>query len=226
LRTSTAIGIVLSACALMLALLSIGLIEAHNRVHYDRMPASAAPGAGQIVYIIVTATPELGATLIPVPTISFPTPTLTPSVALDALERAPGAAATPQVFRATVLHESAPESLSAPLEPTARGDVVARWTDADVRDALSDASLMVQRIIYCEVGRSGAYDPYAVGSLGEIGPAQLLPGSGNGLAIFYRWGFVDPNSPYEARAFIERVITERMLGSQYPRTSQGCAGSV
>jgi hypothetical protein len=100
------------------------------------------------------------------------------------------------------------------------------WTDADVRAALVGRSLMVRRIIFCEVGRSGEYRPYAVGSLGEIGPAQLLPGRGNGLSIFYGWNFTEPNNPWQAVAFIERVEREGMLRSQYPRTMLGCAGSV
>jgi hypothetical protein len=100
------------------------------------------------------------------------------------------------------------------------------WTDADVRAALVGRSVMVRRIIFCEVGRSGEYRPYAVGSLGEIGPAQLLPGRGNGLSIFYGWNFTEPNNPWQAVAFIERVEREGMLRSQYPRTMLGCAGSV
>jgi hypothetical protein len=100
-----------------------------------------------------------------------------------------------------------------------------RWTDADVRAALSGQPVMTRRIIFCETGRSGTYDPYAVGSRGEVGPAQLLPGLGNGLAIFYRWGFTEPNNPYEAVAFVNRVQAEGLLGSQYPRTSRGCVGS-
>lgn len=99
------------------------------------------------------------------------------------------------------------------------------WTHAHVVDALIGQVVMVRRIVYCEVGRSGRYNPYAIGGQGEIGPAQLLPGRGNGLSIFYGWGGVDPNSPYEAVIFINRVIREGMLGSQYPRTSLGCAGS-
>jgi hypothetical protein len=100
-----------------------------------------------------------------------------------------------------------------------------RWTDADVRAALAGRATMVRRIIYCEVGRSGVYDPYAVGRAGEVGPAQLLPGRGNGLSIFYSWGFDEPNNPWQAVAFVERVIERGMLHSQYPRTSLGCPGS-
>jgi hypothetical protein len=110
--------------------------------------------------------------------------------------------------------------------PVVCGAAPLPWSDADVRDALDGQPVMTQRIVFCEVGRSGIYDPYAVGSRGEIGPAQLLPGPGNGLAIFYRWGFTEPNNPYQAVAFINRVQREGMLGSQYPRTSRGCAGSV
>jgi len=101
-----------------------------------------------------------------------------------------------------------------------------RWTDADVRDALDGQSVMTRRIVFCEIGRSGAYDPYAIGPKEEIGPAQLLPGPDNGLAIFYRWGGEDPHSPYEAVRFINRVQAERMLASQYPRTRFGCPGSI
>lgn len=100
------------------------------------------------------------------------------------------------------------------------------WTDAHVRDALLGQPVMTRRIVYCEIGRSGTYDPYSVGSRGEIGPAQLLPGRGNGLSIFYAWGYSDPHSPYQAVAFINEVQARGMLGSQYPRTSRGCAGSV
>lgn len=106
------------------------------------------------------------------------------------------------------------------------------WTDAHVRDALVDQPRLVRRIIYCESSnRVGAespslrYDPYARGGLGEVGPAQLLPGRGNGLSIFYSWGGADPNSPYEAVWFVNEVIRRGMVGGQYPRSSVGCQGS-
>jgi hypothetical protein len=101
-----------------------------------------------------------------------------------------------------------------------------RWTDAHVRDALVGQPVMTRRIVFCEIGRSGTYDPYAIGPKGELGPAQLLPGRDNGLAIFYRWGFDEPHNPYQAVEFINRVQAERMLGSQYPRTRLGCPGSI
>lgn len=105
------------------------------------------------------------------------------------------------------------------------------WTHEHVVDALTGKPVMVRRIIFCEVGRSGRYDPHARGRLGEWGPAQLLPGQGNGLAIFHRWAPAlgiedpDPENPYQAVLFVEEVIRRGMLGSQYPRTSLGCPGS-
>lgn len=118
-------------------------------------------------------------------------------------------------------------AIMAACSGSARADElgVRQYDHDDVVAALEGQSVMVRRIIYCEVGRSGRYDPYAVGSSGEVGPAQLLPGAGNGLAIFYRWGFSDPNSPAESVAFVNEVIRRDMLGSQYPRTSRGCEGS-
>lgn len=111
------------------------------------------------------------------------------------------------------------------LTPIAAPIVPHRWTHDDVVLALAGQPVMTRRIIFCEVGRSGRYDPYAVGSMGEIGPAQLLPGRGNGLSIFYSWGGVDPHSPYDAVWFVNEVQRRGMIGSQYPRTSRGCVGS-
>lgn len=99
------------------------------------------------------------------------------------------------------------------------------WLSAHVVDALAGQPVLVRRILYCETGRSGRYDPYAVGGMGEVGPAQLLPGVGNGLSIFYAWGFTDPTNPYQAVAWVNEVIDRNMIASQYPRTSQGCRGS-
>lgn len=100
------------------------------------------------------------------------------------------------------------------------------YTDQDVRDAISNKSTIIQRIVYCEVGRSGTYDPYAIGSSGEIGPGQLLPGTNNGLAIFYRLGWTDPYSPYQVVEWLE-YLEQRpaMLAQQYPLTRLGCRGS-
>lgn len=102
-----------------------------------------------------------------------------------------------------------------------------QYTDQDVRDAIDKSqSTMVHRIIYCEVGRSGTYDPYAIGSSGEIGPGQLLPGPSNGLAIFYRLGWTDPYNPYQVVEWLE-YLEQRpsMLAQQYPLTRLGCRGS-
>lgn len=91
---------------------------------------------------------------------------------------------------------------------------------------------MVHRLAYCECSNRGGanaiYNPAARGSLQEEGCAQLLPGRGNGLAIFFRWGYTDPDDPDQAFDFIEDVIRGRdgtSLATQYPLTSRGCVGS-
>lgn len=128
---------------------------------------------------------------------------------------------------------AAPPDVALPqFEPMVMGEdgwplpMGERWAHVDVVLALSGEPLLSQRIVYCEVGRSGSFNPWAVGGMGEIGPGQLLPGRGNGLSIFYAWGFTDPNSPWQViRGWLREVSARGMMGSQYPRTSLGCLGS-
>jgi hypothetical protein len=73
------------------------------------------------------------------------------------------------------------------------------WTEADSEAAISEHSALAGCIAYAETG--GTLDPYSVGRAGELGIAQLLP-SGE-LQTFYRLGFDDPYSPWQALDFLD-----------------------
>ena len=102
------------------------------------------------------------------------------------------------------------------------------WTHAHVVDALAGESALLWRIAWCEVGRSGTFNPYAIGGQGERGILQLLPGRGNGLSIFYGAGYSEPEDPYQNVEFFHDVAAGRLRGvtiaNQWPRTSRGCPG--
>lgn len=76
-----------------------------------------------------------------------------------------------------------------------------RYTAADVHAALRTASARARCIVRYEVGGLG-YNPYAVGSQGERGPAQLHP---RGLLPRYlQWSGGDaPENPYKAVPFVD-----------------------
>lgn len=74
-------------------------------------------------------------------------------------------------------------------------DAAARWN--------APAGLM-SSIVHCETG--GRWDPGVIGRQGERGPAQLLPGAGNGLDQFYRLGYADPHDWGQAMDFLARTI--------------------
>lgn len=59
-------------------------------------------------------------------------------------------------------------------------------------------------IVHCETG--GQWRTDMVGRQGELGPAQLLPGAGNGLAQFRAMGYADPTSWIESMAFMARTL--------------------
>jgi hypothetical protein len=56
----------------------------------------------------------------------------------------------------------------------------------------------------CETGNSWRTD--LIGRQGEVGPFQLLPGRGNGLDTFYRWGYSDPTDWHDASDFAARMF--------------------
>jgi hypothetical protein len=59
-------------------------------------------------------------------------------------------------------------------------------------------------IVRCESGWT--FDPYVRGRAGELGVVQLHP-SGE-LVEFYRRGWLDPFSPYQAVAFLAQRLNE------------------
>ena len=88
-----------------------------------------------------------------------------------------------------------------------------RYTAADVHTALRTASPRTACIVRHEVGGWG-YDPYAVGSQGERGPAQLSP---RGLLPdFYRRGYTDPFNPYQAIAYLEWALAAGLARNWSP----------
>lgn len=79
------------------------------------------------------------------------------------------------------------------------------YTVADTLGAIDQASdevgvsrAWLYRTVECETG--GTFDPYARGDLGELGAAQLKPDGE--LPRFYKWGYLDPFSPWQAVRFM------------------------
>jgi len=100
------------------------------------------------------------------------------------------------------------------------------FTRDDMLAALEGQPLAVRRIVYCEC----KYDPNIIIYRGDgtplyYGCAQLMTGRGNGYDIFQRWGYSNWRDPEQVVAFLNEVTRRGMLGSQYPNTQNGCAGS-
>ena len=85
------------------------------------------------------------------------------------------------------------------------------YTPADTLAAINDVSATsgvawtrLYAIVDCETGHT--LDPYAVGRQGEVGVAQLL--ARGELPRFYRYGYDNPISPYQAVAFLAQRLNE------------------
>lgn len=86
-----------------------------------------------------------------------------------------------------------------------------RWTAADVHRALESASPRARCIVRVEVGGVG-WNPYAVGSAGELGAGQLHP---RGLLPqFQRETGGDPFNPYVVIPWIDQMLA-RGYGSHW-----------
>lgn len=83
-----------------------------------------------------------------------------------------------------------------------RADGEAAIAEAAARWGASAATMT--SIVHCETG--GRWETGLVGRQGEVGPAQLLPGAGNGLAQFRAMGYADPTSWTESMSFMARTI--------------------
>jgi hypothetical protein len=107
------------------------------------------------------------------------------------------------------------------------GDVLTapdRFTATDVHAALEHATARARCIVRAEVGGRG-YDPYAVGSQGERGPAQLHP---RGLlSLYLRWsGGAEPENPYVAIPFLDWALTQGYARHWSPVVLQLCEGGM
>jgi hypothetical protein len=87
----------------------------------------------------------------------------------------------------------------------------AEYTSEDTFAALDEVSSefdfsyhYLYNIVRCETG--GTFDPYSIGRQGEQGVAQLHPRGE--LQTFYRWGYLDPFSPYQAVRFLAQRIMQ------------------
>ena len=93
-----------------------------------------------------------------------------------------------------------------------------RWqyTEADALLALQGASARV----WCIARVESTYNPNALGRQGEIGLVQLHP---RGLLpVFYQWGYSDPWSPWQSRAFLEQALAAGMAHHWAAVTVAGC----
>ena len=67
----------------------------------------------------------------------------------------------------------------------------------------------VYRVVACETGYT--FDPYSYGRQGELGAVQLHPRGE--LINFYRQGYTDPYSPYQA---VRYLVSQFSIGRSYP----------
>lgn len=86
-----------------------------------------------------------------------------------------------------------------------------RWTSGEVQEAAAIHGWPVDVIYEREVGGGSPgherYDPYQVGGMGELGPAQLKPNGGL-LVDFERWSDGgDPNDPYLVAEYVSYRAT-------------------
>jgi hypothetical protein len=77
------------------------------------------------------------------------------------------------------------------------------WTSDDVFASMAAHSDVAACVVRYEIGGTG-FDPYARGSAGELGPAQLLPGGQ--LDVFMARGYSDPFSPWQSLDFLDDAI--------------------
>lgn len=89
--------------------------------------------------------------------------------------------------------------------------VAMAYSADDTLEAISEASSTygvsasyLRSIVRCET--AGTYDPYAVGSQGELGAVQLHPRGE--LPRFYAWGYDDPYDPYQAVPFLAQRLLQ------------------
>lgn len=97
-------------------------------------------------------------------------------------------------------------ALAAPSVHAAEGDYTAEDTLLAIDQAADEigvSAAYLTAIVRCETG--GTFSNYKVGRQGELGAVQLHPRGE--LLRFYRWGYLDPLSPYQSVRFLAQEIS-------------------